>query len=298
MQNLSFEPKRILALVDFSELSALALKYAAVGANQYGAELLILHAERFEVPPYVLADEYDRVLSELRQRRKEAETFLVNHVREVLGSASEFLTLRFLIVEAHPVDAILSVAENESVDLIVMGTHGRSGWQRFTLGSVTEKVVREAQVPVFVVRQKEREFIDVSNPQAAPKLERILCPVNFTPVAQKAFRYAVDIATRFNAHLTALYIAERDNEEVEKAKEQLCQWLPTDLENLCSIEPVVRKGQAAEQIIAFAREGNYDLLVFGAEHRPFLQSIIFGTTTELLLRHAPIPKLVVPYRAV
>lgn len=63
-------------------------------------------------------------------------------------------------------------------------------------------------------------------------------------------------------------------------------------------KPVVRKGQAAEQIIAFAREGNYDLLVFGAEHRPFLQSIIFGTTTELLLRHAPIPKLVVPYRAV
>lgn len=56
MQNLNFEPKRILAPVDFSEPSALALKYAAAGANQYGAELLVLHAERFEVPPYVLAD--------------------------------------------------------------------------------------------------------------------------------------------------------------------------------------------------------------------------------------------------
>ncbi len=295
MQPTTFSPQRLLVPVDFSDLSALALKYAAVGARQFGAELLVLHAERFEVPPYVLADNYERVLAELRQYRRDAETYLANFVRSTLGPAVEQLPLRFFVAETHPVDAILQTAESERVDLILMGTHGRSGWQRFTLGSVTEKVVRSAIVPVFVVRQKEREFIDVNDPTAVPRLTRILCPVNFTPVAQHALRYAVAIAARFNAHLTILHIDEHGRAEAGRAKEQLCSWVPPELAQQCQWEPLVRHGHPAEQIITVANEGNYDLLVIGAEHRSFFSALVFGTTTELLLRSAPVPTLVVPY---
>ncbi len=295
MEQPKFEPKRILVPTDFSELSMLALKYAAVGAVQFGAELLVLHAEQFEVPPYVLADEYERVLNELKQRRQSAENYLAEHVRRTLGSVADRLALRYRIVEAHPVEAILQTAANEGVDLIVMGTHGRTGLQRLYLGSVAERVVREASVPVFVVKQKEREFIDVNDPEAKPRLEKILCPVNFTPIARLALMHAADIAARFNAHLTVLYIDEQRRElNEEEAKERICQWLPAEVVNRCSLEPAVRSGNAAEQIVALAREGNYDLLVFGAERRSFLKAILFGTTTEALLRSSPIPMLIIP----
>jgi len=290
----SFEPKRILTAVDFSDLSSLALKYAAVGAFHFNADLIVMHAERIEVPPYILADDYERLLSELEKRRQRAEDFLADYVHRVLGNAAERLNILYLIVEGHPADAILQASETEKAELIVMGTHGRTGWQRFRLGSVTETVVRGTKVPVFVVRQKEREFIDVNDPTAVPKLTKILCPVNFTETAKLALNYAAAIAVRFKAHLTALYIDEEGKTDREKASDELCRWFPDEVTTQCSVEPIVLSGHAANQIIAFAQEGDFDLLVIGAERKPLLHSILFGTTTEAILRASPIPILVVP----
>ena len=294
MRPFSFEPKRILTAVDFSDLSSLALKYAAVGAFHFNADLIVMHAERIEVPPYILADDYERLLSELEKRRQRAEDFLADYVHRVLGNAAERLNILYLIVEGHPADAILQASETEKAELIVMGTHGRTGWQRFRLGSVTETVVRGTKVPVFVVRQKEREFIDVNDPTAVPKLTKILCPVNFTETAKLALNYAAAIAVRFKAHLTALYIDEEGKTDREKASDELCRWFPDEVTTQCSVEPIVLSGHAANQIIAFAQEGDFDLLVIGAERKPFLHSILFGTTTEAILRASPIPILVVP----
>ncbi|MFA0740129.1 MAG: hypothetical protein DFNUSKGM_000227 [Candidatus Fervidibacter sacchari] len=294
MRPFSFEPKRILTAVDFSDLSSLALKYAAVGAFQFNADLIVMHAERIEVPPYILADDYEHLLSELKKRRHLAEEFLADYVHQVLGNAAERLNILYLVVEGHPADAILQVSETERAELIVMGTHGRTGWQRFRLGSVTEAVVRGTKVPVFVVRQKEREFIDVNDPTAVPKLTKILCPVNFTETAKLALNYAVSIAARFKAHLTALYIDEEGETDREKARDELCQWLPDEVTTQCSVEPIVLSGRAANQIVAFAQEGNFDLLVIGAERKPLLHSVLFGTTTEAILRASPIPMLIVP----
>ncbi|MFN4178925.1 MAG: universal stress protein [Armatimonadota bacterium] len=294
MEQLRFAPRRILAPIDFSELSLLALKYAAVGSVQFGAELLVLHAEHFEVPPYIIADEYDRILKELTQQRQNVETYLAEHVRKTLGPVADRLTIRYIVADSHPVEAILQTADTEGVDLIVMGTHGRTGLQRFYLGSVTERVLREVTIPVFVVKQKEKEFINVNAPEAEPRLGKILCPVNFTPTARLALMHAVAIAARFNSQLTALYIDEREELDEKQARERICQWIPEEVAAYCSVEPMVKSGNAAEQIVALARDGNYDLLVFGAERRSFLRAILFGTTTETLLRSSPIPMLVVP----
>jgi nucleotide-binding universal stress UspA family protein len=76
----SFRVDRILTAIDSSDLSSLALKYAAVGAFQFNAELIVMHAERIEVPPYVLADDYERLLGELRKMRQSAEEFLADYV--------------------------------------------------------------------------------------------------------------------------------------------------------------------------------------------------------------------------
>jgi nucleotide-binding universal stress UspA family protein len=181
-----FRVDRILAAVNFNDLSSLALKYAAVGAFQFNAELIVMHAERVEVPPYVLADDYERLLGELRKMRQSAEEFLADYVYQILGGATEQLRIRYLIVEEHPVDAILKASETEKVELVVMGTY-------------------------------------------------------------------------------------------------------PEVTNQCSVDPVVLRGHAAIQITAFAREGNFDLLVLGAERKPFLHALLFGTTTEAVLRSSPHP---------
>ncbi|WKU14557.1 universal stress protein [Fervidibacter sacchari] len=95
-------------------------------------------------------------------------------------------------------------------------------------------------------------------------------------------------------HLTALYIDEEGETDREKARDELCQWLPDEVTTQCSVEPIVLSGRAANQIVAFAQEGNFDLLVIGAERKPLLHSVLFGTTTEAILRASPIPMLIVP----
>jgi nucleotide-binding universal stress UspA family protein len=139
-----FRVDRILTAVNFSDLFSLALKYAAVGAFQFNAELIVMHAERVEVPPYVLADDYERLLGELRKMRQSAEEFLADYVYQILGGATEQLRIRYLIVEEHPVDAILKASETEKVELVVMGTYPRSR-TNVALSRLSSGVIRQSK---------------------------------------------------------------------------------------------------------------------------------------------------------
>ncbi len=291
-----FEPKAILCPLDFSELSDLALKYAAIGARVYAATLVILHAETFELPRYFARGERDRLMQELATARDSVRNDLVQRVGKVLGTTGEGLAERFDVVESPPVDAILESAGRDGIDLIVLGTHGHGGMKRLVLGSVAENVVRHSRVPVFTVRQKEHAFIDVSLADSVPRLNRILCPVNNTDVAKTALEHAVSLAERFGAKLSVLYSIERgESLGRSAAQESFCSWIGEKVRSQCALEPIVRQGDASEQIIAHAREEKMDLIVMGAEHRPFLDATFFGRTTELVLRHAPVPVFLTPF---
>jgi nucleotide-binding universal stress UspA family protein len=288
-----FEPRHILCPVDFSELSFLALKYAAAGAREYGAELTVLHAQAFDLPRYFVRSETSLLLRELSAARKGARDSLASSVKETLGKAVSRLNLRYEVLDADPLDAILDAAEKHKTDLIVLGTHGYGRVKRLLLGSVAENVFRNAKVPVFLVRQKEHEFIDVGHPDAEPRLARILCPVNTAGSGVAGLQHAGSLAERFHAKLTAFYSMEQDEDEPSVA-EDLCRWMVRPAGTRCEVESVVRKGSPAEQIIRYARETQVDIIVLCARHRPFQESTFFGRTTDLVVRHAPVPVLVVP----
>lgn len=289
----SFEPKRILCPVDFSELSLLALKYAAVGAREYGAELTVLHAHAFDLPRYFVQSETSHLIRELSAAKKGARDYLTSSVKEILGKAVQLLSVRYEVVDADPLDAILDLAEKHKTDLIVLGTHGYGRVKRLLLGSVAENVVRQAKVPVFLVRQKEHEFIDVAHPAAEPRLARILCPVNTAESGAAGLRHAGSLAKRFHAKLTAFYSIEQEVDESSVTKD-LCRWIVEPAGTRCDVETVVRKGAPAEEIITYAREQHEDLIVLCGHHRPFQESTFLGRTTDLVMRHAPVPVLVVP----
>jgi len=290
-----FEPKRILCPLDFGELSDLALKYASVAAREYNATLHVLHGETFELPRYFSRKESDHLIQELTTAKTSLQNHLAEHVQKVLGVLAKGLDLKFQVVEAHPVWAIHDFTKQAAIDLIVMGTHGYGGLKHLRLGSVAENTVASATVPVFTVRQKNHLFIDVTRTDAIPLLKKILCPCNISETAVTALRHAAALAERFTSVLTVLLIGETDTDgDISKEEEKLCAWIADTVKVQCEVQPMVRKGYAAEEIISYAGENKDDLIVLGARHQQFLEATFFGRTTELVVRHAPCPVLITP----
>lgn len=140
-------PRTILVGVDFGEASARALAIAAVLASAFKAKLRALHAERFEPPPYFTPEQIERLESE----RRSAQAAAADHVTRFAAAASG--TVEPIVLDEPPIDAILDSAAG--TDLIILGTHGRRGPGRWWLGSVAERVVRAAGVPVLVARAED-----------------------------------------------------------------------------------------------------------------------------------------------
>jgi nucleotide-binding universal stress UspA family protein len=106
-----FKPSRILCPIDFSELSRLALKYAAAGARAFGARLVVFHAQRFELPAYFTRGQVEELTRQHRAEQKRASEFLRAHARKVLGAEAMQLPIKFEVVDAHPVDAVLGAVK-------------------------------------------------------------------------------------------------------------------------------------------------------------------------------------------
>ncbi len=290
-----FRPSTILCPVDFSELSDLALKYAATGARAFAANLVIFHAQRFELPPYFTSGQIADLKRQHQGEKARAKDFLRLHVRKVLGPAADEIRMQFDLEDSHPVDAILSAAERHQAELIVMGTHGRGGAKRLWLGSVLENVVRQAGVPVFAVRQKQHSFIDASSPNSMPRVDTILCPVNFSPAAQTSVKVAVSLARQFNSRLISACVIEPGDEPGSSgAKQELSSFLGQVGAAACDLQTEARKGEAGKEIVNLASRTRADLIVLGAQPRHAMRAWAWGDTTEFVLRQAPVPVLVVP----
>lgn len=138
-------PQTVLAGVDFGEASARALAIAGVVAAGFDARLRVLHAERFEPPPYFTIEQIARLEAE----RHEGQAAAVAHLMQFAGHAAAPVA-EAIVLDEPPVDALLR--EAATADLIVLGTHGRRGPARWWLGSVAERVVRAGVAPVLVTR--------------------------------------------------------------------------------------------------------------------------------------------------
>ncbi len=147
--------KKILAPLDFSECSYEALNYAASLASKYGAELCLLHV--LEVPLYASAGVTPSTLREVQKMSAEVEKDASKALDEAANRIKDVQVSK-LLWRGDPHMEIIRAAKELSCDLIVMGTHGRTGLPHILLGSVAERVVRTAPCPVFSVKPKGFEF--------------------------------------------------------------------------------------------------------------------------------------------
>lgn len=143
--------RKILSPVDFSETSLFALDYAMDLAKQLGAELHLVHT--YQLPVYALPD---GALMASPEYVNELSAKLQDELDKLVASRrAEGVVLRGHLSEGVPHSEICRQAKDLGVDLIIMGTHGRSGFGHLLLGSVTEKVVRSSEIPVLTVRHPE-----------------------------------------------------------------------------------------------------------------------------------------------
>jgi universal stress protein A len=148
--------KRILVPVDFSPLSKKALLYAARLAQQFKAEIHLFHVVEPEIPPafdgYMIAPP---PISNGSSAACDGQMKALMHSVRAAGVARINSSVRCGLASIEIVDA----AKGLDVDLIVIATHGYTGWKHFAIGSTAERVVRAAPCPVLVVREKEHEFV-------------------------------------------------------------------------------------------------------------------------------------------
>ena len=278
-----FAPKSILCPVDMSPASPAVLRWAALFAGASGARVEILHADWFDYPPYFLPSQTEELSDLARRNRALLKKSLAQLVKENFPAD---IPCQITILEGHPAETILNHAAGGTPDMIVMGSHGRSGIARMRLGSVAENVVQQTAVPTLVVRAPE------SRP-APSKISRILCPVNFTESSRRSLTLAAEVASTFGAQLLVMHAAE-ENRNPQTSQQQLCDWVPSEARGRCEIVEVVRQGDAGEQIVLTAREHSVDLITLSAKHRRFLDFSVLGTTTERVMRHADSAILVQP----
>jgi len=286
----TFEPKFILCPTDFSELATLAIRYGMRLADCFGARLMVLYADPFSPPPYFTSGQVENLFKEIERSKGTAREYLIRYVKEHAGNLPE---TEMVVVQNEPVPAIMTAAEQGNAGLIVMGTHGRSNFRRFLLGSVAEKILHETDRPVLTVREKRS-----GGTASKVSIQHVLCPINYTEVAFKALEHAVAVSKCFGAELLVLHVIESRAADVTDQGEhaRLCSWIPDETRARCTLKEIIRRGNAAEQIIEMASSAACDIIVLGAQHKRFSDTTVIGTTTLRVTRHAPCPVLTVVHK--
>ena len=290
--------ERILCPIDFSDTSHHALAHAAAIAHWYDARLTIVYVfanlPTIEAPPLVL-EESER-------------TRLIAHMRKWAAIVPPGVPVDCEIQDAGYVHAgIMAQIETTKQDLLVLGTHGRSGFQRLFLGSVTEKVIRLVKCPALVVPPRAPEIAM----DAPVEFNRTLCPVDFSDSSLGALEYAINLAEEADGQLTLLHVMEMPlavtqepffiNQEFERvrnaaaqdARRRLNDLIPDEARAYCTVETAVVEGRAYQEILRQAAERRAGLIVMGVHGRGTLDLMLFGSTTHHVIRAATCPVLIV-----
>jgi nucleotide-binding universal stress UspA family protein len=288
--------EKILCPLDFSEFSVKAYDYAQSLAQHYGAKLLLQHVVQpltATYPYYAFPDAITEAFWNLDSHaEKKLDEFVAEH--QMAGLHTERFVHNGTVTEC-----VLEFAEKEGVDMIVMGTHGRQGFDRLTMGSVTEKVLRKAHCPVLVVRKPAHDFVSPGNATEPVRLQKILLCTDFSDHSSRALAYALSLAMEYNAELTMLHVLEdmpaADDLQATVADftRRLEDPVPEEARNWCKIHSAVRIGKPYQQILQMALETETDLVIMGVRGRNAVDLALFGSTTHRVIQLGTSPVLAV-----
>jgi nucleotide-binding universal stress UspA family protein len=294
------EFKHILCPVDFSDASKHALQHAIAIAGWFESHVTGLHVTRPEFvfePPILFAER-----GGLKALRADREQLLERLSEWMQPATAARIPWSERVEEGLPAQCILDCARSLPADLIVMGTHGRSGFEHLVLGSVTEKVLRNATCPVMTVPPRAA---------TASKLpfRRLLCPVDFSEASIEALHVALPLAEEADAELTILNVVDWPDDETflveafeapdmrrqleTQTAQRIDALIPDEARVWSRPSAKVAIGTPHREIITAATDLDADLIVIGVHGRNTLDVTMFGSTTNQVVRRAPCPVLTI-----
>ena len=287
--------KNILYLTDFSEPSEAALLFATTLGRGYGAKVHALHvllpvAYTYTTPGLTtLAIEAEEENAQAEMQRVESQ---------LAGLAHRTLVERG--IEVWP--AVQRAIEDDDVDLVVLGTHGRTGADKLLLGSVAEEIFRRSPVPVLTIGPGVRSSVHTGG-----RFRRVLFATDFTPESLAGAPYAVAFAQENQARLLLLLVMRKPGSAnegdkhlfdmtVAEAMHRLYEIVPKDARLDLPPEVAVEYGEPAERIVEFAKQRGADLIVIGvrsAAGRIGAATHLERAIAHKVVAHAPCPVLTV-----
>jgi nucleotide-binding universal stress UspA family protein len=285
--------KNILFLTDFSEPSELAIPFAIAIAREYEAKVHALHV----LTPVPLAYATPESAAAAIEGFEEGAQAAMQRVdSQLVGVPHETLLVRSESVWSS-VEKLLS---DRPMDLVILGTHGRTGAMKLLLGSVAEEIFRGASVPVLTIGPSVRKGVHNGG-----RFHRVLFPTDFTPEAEAAAPYAISMAQENEARLLLLHVMRYPDpkgtgtpaqDSVANVMFQLYELVPPAAELWCRPEATVRYGNPSERILEVATEQDADLIVLGvrdAAGRIGAATHLERTTAHKVVAHAACPVLTV-----
>jgi nucleotide-binding universal stress UspA family protein len=278
--------RRVLFPTDRSSCAERAFVHASFLAQAHGAEIHALHIRRADAPE---VGEGDLLPARSAEVARELE---IPQGRQAAEIAPGDVVQNELVGDS-PAEGIIGYAEENGIDLIVMGTHGRQTADRLLAGSVAERVVREAPCPVLTVRG-----------DGSASIQRILVPVDFSDRSKSAIPVAEALAELYGASIELFYVIDEDavpmahvpllgpvrvsKDEVENRFRELMKGLVREYGDIVPVTGSVRVGHPARDTLKHA-EGAADLIVMSTHGRTGLERLFLGSVAEKIVRRAPCP---------
>jgi nucleotide-binding universal stress UspA family protein len=303
------EIRNILCPVDFSDFSRRAVDHAVAVARWYGSTLTLFHVAA--VVPVAAYGPGSAGLAPVVPAHADREELLRSLRRFADEGAGTGVPIELDLAEGDVAATILARSEAMAHDLIVMGTHGRSGFERLLLGSVTEKVLRKASCPVLTVPRHAPDAV----PAPPVLFKRILCATDFSDCSANALSYAMSLAQETDAHLTVVHVLELPPElspdvepsavarvgglreyvaaTQEERRARLREAVPESIRAYCTVDTVLASGKPSREILRAAEAQRSELIVIGIQGRGAADRLFFGSTAEYVVRHARCPVLTI-----
>lgn len=275
---------RLLVPIDGSDCANNAVDYAIALADRFDATvtlLTVVDERRLENPKYA-------------GHERDAATALVTEAAERLQEAG--VAVETAVRVGQPAEEIVSETDELSADLVVMGTHGRSGVERLLIGSVADGVIRRSSVPVLAVP-----------PDATTvAFENVLVATDGGRVATRAVGLGSVVAHAFDGRLHAISVVEPTGLGVDVRSAELYDVLSDRAEGALEavesrataagidITTAIEYGQPANRVSAYSQDHDVDLVVLGTHGRSGLDRLLLGSVAEKTLRLSAVPVLVVP----
>ncbi len=275
--------KNILYATDFSRYSDAALPFALSIARKYGSRIFAVHV--VSVPPFPGSTPTQALHAIAAQAVKEAREGIGRVQARCQGVPHE------AIVKKGEIWAeIATVVREKAIDMVVCGTHGRTGLNKLLLGSVAEEIYRHAECPVLTVGPNV-----AAEPDSVGDIHTILYPMDFSAESMAAAPYAVSLAHEHQARLYLLHVTETPvSPDVERElASRMLDLISRDAGLRCAPKAFVDFGDAGHKIAELAEELMVDLIVLGPRARPIFPAATHlpGSTAQYVVSRAICPVL-------